>query len=342
MKTKSVQEWPVPRTVTEVRSFVGLCSYLRKFIPNFSTVCKPLHVLTEKGRSFNWSEECQIAFNTLKSALISAPILAFPQGGGEFIFDCDASNVALGAVLSQIQDGEERVIAYYSQCFSRTERYYCTTRRELLAIVSSIKYFHHYLYGRHFTVRSDHGSLRWLMNFKNIEGQIARWLETLASYEFEIVHRSGRLHSNADSLSRRPCLQDNCKYCSNVDSRYATEEPGVATRASWIVGESTNMGECIEKDGTIRKQLEIDRLAPPDKWTIKGKSSGSADVHLQKLTSEDSIPECFNSWGIRKSTSLPTILSQDCSISREITFRNEDYFNVSVSNVTHCTEKSGT
>ena len=341
-KTKSVQEWPIPRTVTEVRSFVGLCSYLRKFIPNISTVCKPLHVLTEKGRSFNWCEECQIAFNTLKSALISAPILAFPQGSGEFILDCDASNVALGAVLSQIQDGEERVIAYYSKCFSRTERNYCTTRREFLAVVSSIKYFHHYLYGRHFTVRSDHGSLRWLMKFKNIEGQIARWLETLASYDFEIVHRSGRLHSNADSLSRRPCLQDNCKYCSNVDSRYATEDPGVATRASWIVGESTNMGECIEKVGTIRMQLEIDGLAPPDKWTIKGKSSGSVDVHLQKLTSENSIPECFNTWGIRKSTSLPTILSQDCSISREFSFRNEDDFNVSVSNVTHCTEKSGT
>ena len=126
-------------------------------------MCKPLHVLTEKGRSFNWSKECQIAFNTLKSALISAPILAFPKGNGEFILDC--INVALGAVLSQIQDGEERVIAYYSKCFSRTERNYCTTRRELLAVVSSIKYFHHYLYGRHFTVRSDHGSLGWLMNF---------------------------------------------------------------------------------------------------------------------------------------------------------------------------------
>ena len=110
-KTKRVQEWPIPRTVTEVQSFVGLCSYLRKFIPNFSTVCKPLHALTEKGRSFDWSEECQIAFNTLKSALISAPILAFPQGKSEFILDCDASNVALGAVLSQIQDGEERVCA---------------------------------------------------------------------------------------------------------------------------------------------------------------------------------------------------------------------------------------
>ena len=148
----------------------------------------------------------------------------------------------------------------------------------------------------------------------------------MSSYDFEIVHRSGRSHSNADSLSHRPCLQDNCKYCSNVDSRYATEDPGVATLASWIVGESTNMGECIEKDGTIRKQLEIDGLAPRDKWTIKGNSSGSVDVHLQKLSPEESIPECFNTWGILW----------------EITFRNEDDFNVRVSNVNHCTEKSST
>ena len=170
-KIKSVKQWPIPTNISEVRSFVGLCSYLRKFIPRFSTICKPLHVLTEKGHKFEWTAECQTAFSTLKAALISAPVLAFPQEtGGEIIVDCDASNVALGAVLSQIQEGQERVITYYSKCFSRTERRYCTTRKELLAVVSSIKHFHHYLYGRHFTLRSDHSSLRWLMNFSIVEG----------------------------------------------------------------------------------------------------------------------------------------------------------------------------
>ena len=101
-KIKSVQDWLTPRNVSEVRSFVGLCSYLRKFIPGFSTICKPLHVLTEKNQRFEWTEKCEIAFNTLKDALTAAPILAFPSENEEFVVDCDSSNVALGAVLSQM------------------------------------------------------------------------------------------------------------------------------------------------------------------------------------------------------------------------------------------------
>ena len=173
-KTKAVQNWPVPKNVKEVRSFIGLCSYMRRFIAGFSSVCKPLHLLTQKDHRFEWNEECQVAFETLKTALTTAPILGFPQESqGEFILDCDASNNALGAVVSQLQEGEERVISYYSKCFSKAERRYCTTRKELLSVVSSIKHFHHYLYGRHFKVRSDHGSLRWLMRFKMCEGQLA-------------------------------------------------------------------------------------------------------------------------------------------------------------------------
>ena len=136
--------------------------------------------------NFQWTEECEEAVNTLKTTLISDPVLAFPQeNAGQFKIDCDASNVAIGAVLSQVQDGEEKVIAFYSKCFSRQERRYCTTRKELMAVVMSIKHFHHYMYGRHFHVRSDHNSLRWLMNFAVVEGQLAPWLEFLASYDFE-------------------------------------------------------------------------------------------------------------------------------------------------------------
>ena len=139
-KIQSVQAWPILSSVTEVRSFVGPCSYLRKFIPNFSTICKPLHVLTEKGHKFEWTDKCETAFNTLTSV----PILAFPAETSEFVL--------------KVQEGQERVIAYYSKCFSRTVRKYCTIRKEFLAVVCSIKHFHHYLYDRHFTVRSDHCS----------------------------------------------------------------------------------------------------------------------------------------------------------------------------------------
>ena len=136
--------------------------------------------------------------------MTTAPILGYPICEDKFIIDCDASNDGMGGILSQVQNGTEKVICYFSKAFTKPERRYCVTRRELLAVVASIRHFHHYLYGRHFLVRSDHVALRWLFMFKNPEGQIARWLETLATYDFNIEHRAGRIHSNADALSRRP------------------------------------------------------------------------------------------------------------------------------------------
>ncbi|CAC5392821.1 Retrovirus-related Pol polyprotein from transposon 297,Retrovirus-related Pol polyprotein from transposon 17.6,Transposon Ty3-I Gag-Pol polyprotein,Transposon Ty3-G Gag-Pol polyprotein,Retrovirus-related Pol polyprotein from transposon 412 [Mytilus coruscus] len=221
-KIKAVQDWPTPKNVKDVRSFIGLCSYYRRFVENFSTIAKPLHQLIEKCKKFEWTEACNCSFEHLKKLLISAPILGYPINDGGFILETDASNVGMGAVLSQIQDGEERVIGYFSKTFSKSERNYCVNRKELLAIVSAVKNFHHYLYGRSFTVRTDHGSLRWLVNFKNPEGQLARWLETLGAYDFQIpvIHRPGRIHSNADALSRRPC-PDDCSYCSKVEDKFS-------------------------------------------------------------------------------------------------------------------------
>ena len=135
----------------------------------------------------------------LKSKLSSPPILAYPDPkGSDFILDTDCSNLALGAVLSQVQDGKEKVISYYSRSLSKSESNYCTTRKELLAVISSVKHFHCYLYGRKFTIRTDHSSLRWITKFKNVEGQLARWIEILETYNYEIIIRNGIKHSNAD------------------------------------------------------------------------------------------------------------------------------------------------
>lgn len=138
---------------------------------------------------------------------MTAPVLMYPDFSKPFILDTDASDVAIAAVLSQREDGQERAIAYASRTLSKTERKYCVTRKELLAVVNYVKYFRHYLYRKPFLVRTDHGSLKWLMRFKNPEGQVARWLETLSSFTFTVEHRKGRLHGNADSLSRIPCKQ---------------------------------------------------------------------------------------------------------------------------------------
>ena len=168
----------MPLNITEVRSFVGFCSYYRRFIPNFAQKAVPLHKLAEKGRQFQWTKECAAAFNTLKRGITMVPVLAHHGFTKPFVLDTDASSFAIGAVLSKVLDGKERVIAYASRTLSKQERYYCVTRRELLALVHFVKYFRHYLYGRSFTVRIDHGSLKWLMRFKNPEGQLARWLES--------------------------------------------------------------------------------------------------------------------------------------------------------------------
>ncbi|MCG8077014.1 MAG: hypothetical protein JAY75_12315, partial [Candidatus Thiodiazotropha taylori] len=227
-KVQSIRDWPKPTNVKEVRSFVGLASYYRKFCPSFASICKPLHKLTEKNQPFVWNEEAQTAFDTLKNLLTSAPVLSYPSPTGTgWVLDCDASNVGIGAVLHQLQNGEEKVIGYFSKCLSRTERKYCTTRKELLAVVKAVEHFHHYIYGQESVViRTDHSSLRWLMNFRNTgEGQLARFLERLSAYSFKLEFRAGRIHMNADALSRRPCHSNNCKYCERYEKLHLPEPP---------------------------------------------------------------------------------------------------------------------
>lgn len=216
-KISAVEHWSAPKNLHDLRSFLGLCSYYRRFVEGFATIAKPLHRLTEKSRSFLWTQECQESFEKLKQALITAPILCYPTTRENFVLDTDASGVGIGAVLSQQHDGVERVVAYFSKTLTKHERNYCITRKELLAVIEAVKHFHHYIYGVPVLVRTDHGALTWLLNFKNIEGQMARWLETLGEYDLKIQHRVGRKHMNADGLSRLPC--DNCQYCDRQEKR---------------------------------------------------------------------------------------------------------------------------
>ena len=179
-KISAVKEWPIPVNVTEVQSFLGLCSYYRRFIPKFADIAKPLHRLTEKGQKFVWNSECEQAFGTLKKYLTEAPILAYPDFSKPFILDTDASDTSIGAVLSQVHDGKERVVCYGSISLTKSERKYCVTRKELLSLVHFVKHYRHYLLGKQFKIRTDHNSLRWLMKTKNPEGQMARWIDALS------------------------------------------------------------------------------------------------------------------------------------------------------------------
>jgi hypothetical protein len=132
--------------------------------------------------------------------------------------DTEASDVRIGGVLSQVQDGQERVIAYYRKTLNKAKRNYCITRRELPAIVRTMEHSHKYLYGQEFHLRTDHSALTWLMSFKNLEGQTACWIQRLQEYNFMSEHRQGRKHNNADALSRRPC-QEECTHCHKVEAQ---------------------------------------------------------------------------------------------------------------------------
>lgn len=210
-----VLQWPVPTNVTEIKQFLGLCSYYRKHIKGMSVAAKPLFDLTRKDSKLVWTEGCQCAFDALKKALTGTQVMALPRNDGRnFILDVDACNYGIGGVLSQIQDGEERVIAYASRSLNRAETNYCVTDKELLAIKYFVEYFRHYLLGRHFTVRSDHRALKFLFSMKSPSGRIARWIEILSGYDFEVQYRQGSKHANADSLSRCPNPRD----CSCPDA----------------------------------------------------------------------------------------------------------------------------
>ena len=215
---ESVKNWKVPTTIKKIQQFLGLCNYYRQYICRFSDIASPLSQLTRKDVPFNWTKSCAEAFDKLKRALTSAPVLGYPCSGGTFILDTDASNIGIRGILSQVQDNKERVIAYASKKLDRTQQRYSVTRRELLAAVTFMHQFRHYLLGRQFILRTDHSSLRSLFEFKNPQGQLARWIESLSQYSFTIQYRPGTKHINADTLSRKPSLTaESCQHLTDED-----------------------------------------------------------------------------------------------------------------------------
>ncbi len=201
-----VADWPTPSNVTDVRAFLGLGNYYRRFVKDFAEIAKPLTELTKKEhlRSFTWTPACQAALDRLKTCLLGADVMGYPVDDAPFILDTDASEHSIGAVLSQLQDGRERVIAYGSRTLNKAERNYCVTDRELLAVKVFVEQYKHFLLGRHFSVRSDHQALRWLFTLREPKDRVARWIETLSAYDFSVEYRPGNKHGNADGLSRCP------------------------------------------------------------------------------------------------------------------------------------------
>lgn len=185
-KISVIKDYPLPKEATDIRSFLGLVGYYRRFISNFAQEAVPLTALTKKGAKFLWTPDCQEAFNYLREALIKEPILRYPDFEKKFLLSTDASGFAIGAVLSQEYDGQEFPVSYASRQLNKAEKNYCTTERECLALLWGIKHFRCYLYGTDFTVYTDHQPLKWLMSVKEPNNRLIRWSLALSEYTFKI------------------------------------------------------------------------------------------------------------------------------------------------------------
>ncbi|KAJ0614604.1 putative nucleotidyltransferase, Ribonuclease H [Helianthus annuus] len=198
-KIEAIKSWETPKTPTEIRQFLGLAGYYRRFIEDFSKIAQPLTALTQKDKKFDWGIKQEEAFHLLKDKLCNAPILALPEGTDDFVVYCDASRQGLGYVLMQRQ----KVIAYASRQLKVHERKYTTHDLELGAVVFALKIWRHYLYGTKCTIFTDHKSLQHIFNQKELNMRQRRWVELLNDYDCEIKYHPGKANVVADALSRK-------------------------------------------------------------------------------------------------------------------------------------------
>ncbi|WVZ85090.1 hypothetical protein U9M48_032047 [Paspalum notatum var. saurae] len=207
-KVKDVLNWKQPETVTEIRSFLGLAGYYRRFIKDFSKTAKPMTSLTKKNAKYLWSSNCEEAFQTLKKLLTSAPVLAQPDVTKPFDVYCDASGNGLGCVLMQ----EGRVIAYASRQLRKHEANYPTHDLELAAVVHALKIWRHYLLGNTCHIYTDHKSLKYILTQPELNMRQRRWLELIKDYDLEIHYHPGKANVVADALSRKA-------HCNLIEAR---------------------------------------------------------------------------------------------------------------------------
>jgi len=256
-------------------------SYYHRFVPTFAEIAAPLHALTAKNKQFDWTSDCEPAFVPLKNALISSPIIAMPNDADPFLLDTDACDVSIGAMLSQVPNGVERVIAYASRSLSKPERNYCVTKKELLAIVCYTKTFRQYLLERQFVIRTDHSALQWLRTTPEPMGQQARWCEILEEFDFQIVHRLGQLHGNANAMSRRPCRQ-----CGNDSDKKIV----VRMRAiNFVAIKEGNPWSKTEMADTTKRNTELatfvrwikDNLLPVSSNDLARDDAATKSLHAQ-------------------------------------------------------------
>jgi hypothetical protein len=194
-KVKAIREWPTPKTVRGVRSFLGLANFYHRFIEGYAQVARPLNDLTKKNTPFAWKEAQQTAFNTLKNRFTTAPILAYLDNDQAFRLETDASNFATGAVLSIEQNGKWHPGAFSSHSMSPEERNYPVADKKMLSVIRSLEQWRYYLEGAHhkFEIWNDYANLQWFMKYQDLNRRQARWAQYLSRFNFKWLHKAGAI-----------------------------------------------------------------------------------------------------------------------------------------------------
>ncbi|GBG77762.1 hypothetical protein CBR_g24210 [Chara braunii] len=245
-KVAAVKEALVPTSLTQVRAFLGLASYYRRFIKGFAAIARPLRNLLRKDQPLSWDAECQQAFATLKDALATAPILIRSDPSKQFIFITDWQPEAISAILAQKgNDGREHVIKYASRTVPDERRNDSAPQGECYAVVWGIQHFHPYLYGQKFRLVTDHEPMLALKKLTNYTGMIGRWAVQLQEYDFDIVHRKTERHGNVDGLTRlrRPVKVPKGEEITPWKEPDLTNEPKYGQVAVLPHGKKPNSGD---------------------------------------------------------------------------------------------------
>ncbi|GJW32898.1 reverse transcriptase domain-containing protein [Tanacetum coccineum] len=266
-KIEAVKNWKAPRTLTEVRSFLGLAGYYRRFIENFSKIAKSLTILTQKSKTFDWGEEQELAFQTLKDKLCNAPVLALPDRPEDFMVYCDASGIGLGCVLMQ----RGKVIAYASRQLKIHEKNYTTHDLELGAVVFALKIWRHYLYGTKSVIYMDHKSLQHIFSQKELNMRQRRWIELFSDYDCEICYHPGKANVVADALSRKERVKPKRVRAMNMILQSSIKD-SILVAQKEVVDEFTVLQEGLDdmieqrSDGTL---YYLDRIWVPLKGEVR-------------------------------------------------------------------------
>ena len=263
-KIEVMKSWPIPSKKEEVQSFLGLASYYRRFVGNFAITAEPLNRLTRKNVNFKWDADCEEAFIKLREALINPPVLVYPDFTEKFILTTDASGVGIGAVLSQVQKGQERVVAYASRTLNKAERNYSATERECLGIVWATDHYQYFLLGAPFTIYTDHNPLSYLRSVSQPQGRLARWILKLEQYDYEIRYKPGKSIPHADALSRHPAYVAGVQLpmeWSPEEFRKAQEDDKVLSKVRyyWRLGRPPSDRELPAVKDYCKKELIMDK-----------------------------------------------------------------------------------